>query len=432
LFVELMDRLRTRQPNYHARLHRGSPAAFRTRLARALAAGSASPALYNDDVIVPVLRARGLSEEDALGYTTVGCVEPVATGKSFLSTDAALLNLPGCLELALNRGCRFVGTKVEGARTGPAQACGSADELFALFAEQLEHVCARLMDDLQQVERANARWHPTPLTSMLLQGCVQSGRDASAGGALYNGSGIQGVGVVDVGDSFAALAQVVFREKLASMAEVVDACRTDFRGADALRARLRGAPKYGSDDRTADGWVARVMELLAATLGKRRNTRGGDYAAGYYAVTAHVAFGEVTGALPSGRQAGRPFASGISPESGLDRRGPTAALLSAASLPARAAMNGVNFNLQLPPWTVSDAHGPAWLGGLIAGGFAAGCMQMQVNVLDPKMLREARDEPGRYPGLLVRVSGYSAYFDDLSPQVKQEIIDRMVKTATAP
>ncbi len=424
LFVALMDELRTRQPNYHARLHRGSPPAFRARIAKALAGGSVSPALYNDEVIVPVLRARGIGEADAYDYATVGCVEPVAAGRSFFSTDAALLNLPLCFELALNGGRRFGQRRRIGAATPAAQHCRTTEEVIALFRTQLEFMVGRLLGDLRLIEEANARWHPTPLTSLLIDGCVAAARDASAGGARYNGSGVQGVGVVEVGDSLAAIDTVVFQAKRATMAELITACRGGFHGSDILRARLRNALKYGNDDPRADAFVARVMELFAATLAGRHNTRGGDYAAGFYSVTAHQAFGEVVGALPSGRLAGAPFSSGLSPSNGADRTGPTAALQSVARLPLHLARNGINVNLALDPWAVADAPGVRRLQELIDGGFAAGCMQLQVNVLSPEILRDARDHPGKYPGLLVRVSGYSAYFDDLSPEMKQEIIER--------
>jgi len=429
LFLELMDRLRTRQPNYHARLHRGSPPAYRTRIAAALGAGAGSPALYNDEVIVPVLQARGVTGADARDYATVGCVEPVAAGKSFLSTDAALFNVPLCLELALNRGRRFGHRRRIGSATRPAEDCQSTEEVMELFRVQLEFAVTRLLTDLRMVERANARWHPTPLTSLLVDGCLAAARDVTLGGATYNGSGIQGVGVIEVGDSLAAIDTVVFRTQRAAMAEVITACRQGFAGHDALRARLCNAPKYGNDDALADGWVARVVEQFSACLSGHRNTRGGAYAAGFYSVTAHQAFGEMVGALPSGRLAGTAFSSGLSPGNGLDRRGPTASLRSVASLPLHLARNGINFNLKLDSWVVAGPEGTQRLRALIDGGFATGCMQIQVNVLDPQVLIEARDHPGRYPGLLVRVSGYSAYFDDLSLEMKQEIIDRTLHLA---
>lgn len=424
LFLDLMDELRTRQPNYHARIHPSNPAGYRNRIARALAAGAVSPALYNDEVIVPLLESRGIPREEARDYANVGCVEPVVAAKSFFSTDAALLNLPLCLELALNRGRRFGGWGRRGASTPPVEGCRSIEEVVDLFRVQVAAAVSRLLRELRGVERANARFHPTPLTSALLRGCIDRGIDASAGGALYNASGIQGVGVVEVGESLAALESVVFRDRRATMREVVRALKRNFRSSEPLRARLRSAPKYGNDVPEADRWVGRVMEVFGGALRGEKNTRGGSYAAGYYSVTSHVAFGKVVGALPSGRLAGEPYSSGISPTNGMDRRGPTAALLSQAALPLGFAQNGVNFNLQLDPWIVAGEEGAERLRSLVDGAFAAGCMQMQVNVLDPKVLLDARDHPGRYPGLLVRVSGYSAYFDDLSPEMKQEIIHR--------
>ncbi|MBT3221382.1 MAG: formate acetyltransferase, partial [Proteobacteria bacterium] len=163
----------------------------------------------------------------------------------------------------------------------------------------------------------------------------------------------------------------------------------------------------------------------------RMNSRGGAIAPGYYSVTAHEAFGEKVGAMPSGRRNKTPFSSGISPTSGVRRSGPTAALKSMASLPLHRAQNGINFNLELAPWAVSGKRGSTTMQTLLDGGFKAGCMQMQVNVLDPAVLIDARDNPGKHPGLLVRVSGYSAYFDDLSPTMKQEIIDRTIYEMTS-
>jgi formate C-acetyltransferase len=417
-FLDAMDELRMRQPNYHARIHAGSPASYLERVAKMLRDGSGSPSLINDEVVVPMLEARGTSLVDARDYSPVGCIEPVACSSSFASTDAALVNLALPLEWVL--GTRWGG--VPGAR---ASRCTSLEELVQVFAKQVDHLVRNLIADLQAIERANARLHPTPLTSMLLRGCLESGTDSTAGGARYNASGVQGIGVADVADSLAAIDEVVFRRGLASMEELGTALAADFDGHDALRGHLLKAPKFGNDDPTVDRLANRVMGLFAASLARHTSTRGGAYAAGFYAVTAHVAFGETTRALPSGRLAGRPLAGGLSPANGADRLGPTAALASAARLDLRRhARNGVNVNLKLDRSTLAGEQGWKNLAGLVRGYFDLGGMQVQTNILDPKVLLEAREDPELHPWLLVRVSGYSAYFNDLSPEVKQEIIDR--------
>lgn len=420
LWLDLMAALRLRQPNLHARFHAGTPPALARRVAEVLGAGSVNPAVYNDAAIVPNLVAQGVPLAAARDYAVVGCVEPSVAGASYLSTDAALVNVPAAFAAALGLDAASGAAR----RRVAAASCAEMESLYVRFERALGAQLDRLLPVLGAIERGNAQWHPTPLSSLLLRGPMETGRDASAGGARYNGSGLQCVGAVDVGDALAALEQVVFVERAASLAEVLAACAADFNGHEALRARLRRAPKYGNGDARVDAWVGRVMRSFAAALQGRRNARGGPYVAGFYSMTCHQAFGEVIVALPNGRQRGEPLSSGLSPQSGMERAGPTAALLSQAALPLACAVNGVNFNLKLAPWVVRGAAGAARLQALIGGAFAAGCMQTQFNVIDPALLLEARDHPGKYPGLLVRVSGYSAYFDDLSPQMKQEVIER--------
>lgn len=423
LFLDAMDELRMRQPNYHARLHPKSPKRYLSRIAAMLRGGSGAPSLMNDGVVVPMLERRGVAAEDARDYSPVGCVEPAACGASFASTDAALVNLALCLERALD-------TRRGGARTGRLSRCHNIEDLLQRFCSEVDQLVDKLIRDLHAIERANAALHPTPLTSMLLRGCLDSGRDSTAGGARYNSSGVQAVGVADVADSLAAVDQVVFGRRLCTLEQLRAALRADFVGQEVLRAHLLASPKFGNDDPRVDALADRVMTVFSDALGRHSNTRGGPYLAGFYSVTAHVAFGETTGALPSGRRRGTPLANGLSPANGADRLGPTAVLGSVARRDlAGLAQNGINLNLKLDTTSLAGATGIAAIQSLIAGFFQQGGMQVQLNVLDPKVLLEARDHPDRHPWLLVRVSGYSAYFNDLSPAMKQEIIDRTLVRA---
>lgn len=424
-FLDAMERLRMRQPNYHARIHHQSPDAYVNRIARMLRDGSAAPSLMNDDAVVPLLASRGIPPADARDYSPVGCVEPAVCGKSFASTDAALVNIALCLEWCL-------GLKPGGTRTRRAASFRNMEEVKQAFAAQVEHMIAKLLRDLRAIERANARFHPTPFTSMLLQGCMERGVDSTAGGALYNSSGVQAVGVADVADSLAAMEQVVFEQRRCDMRTLVEALRRDFQGFETLRGYLLRADKYGNDRQGADRYADFVLKSFARALAGQGNTRGGPYLAGFYSVTAHQPFGQATGALPSGRRAGRPLANGLSPADGLDRLGPTASLNSTTSLDlAATAQNGIAVNLKLDTTSLRGETGVAALAGLVRGYFERGGLQVQMNVLDPRLLLQARDDPGSHPWLLVRVSGYSAYFNDLSPDVKQEIIDRSMHQGCA-
>ena len=248
--------------------------------------------------------------------------------------------------------------------------------------------------------------------------------DLTEGGALFNSSGVQGVGPADVADSLAALDRVVFRNRSFTMAEVVEVLKADFEGHPRLQAELLNAPKYGNDDAVADEYADLVVHIFHDALSRHRNTRGGPYVPGFYSVTTHVAFGKRVGALPSGRRAGQPLASSLGPANGSDRKGPTALLSSVARVDSRLMPNGCALNLRFDPGNLDDEKGTELLAGLIKGYFAQRGMQMQFNIIDPEVLEDARSNPGKYPGLVVRVAGYCAYFDDLPSSAKEEIISR--------
>ncbi|MFQ5420552.1 MAG: pyruvate formate lyase family protein, partial [Anaerolineae bacterium] len=423
IFLEIMNELQMRQPNYHARVHAGSAPAYLDKIHTVLAAGSNSPALYNDDVIIETLCKQGYTLEDARNYTGVGCVEPVSQGKSFASTDAALVNVPILLEMALNEGKRFGSLARAGAKTAPVARMTSMADVKSAFETQLRFQLTRLIADLQAVELANRRLHPTPLTSMLLDGCLESGQCSTAGGAAYNFSGVQCVGPADTGDALFAIETAVFQEQRLSLPELVKLLQRNIPDTRWL-AYLRGLAKFGNDEAAVDRWTLYVVDLFAGVLSEFENSRGGRYTTGLYSVTSHQFFGQVTGALPHGRQKGESFASGIAPVNGADRNGPTALLNSMNRFDFTRVANGINFNLKFDGYTLRGETGVAALGSLIKTYFRRGGMQVQVNVLDPKVLIEARDNPDLYPNLLVRVSGYSAYFNDLTPEMKDEIIRR--------
>jgi pyruvate formate-lyase/glycerol dehydratase family glycyl radical enzyme len=424
LFLDVMEQFGLRDPNYQARVHKDCPQPYLRRVVDVARKGIGFPALFSDEATIGALTSHGYPLEEARNYGIVGCVEPALPGKSFFSTDAGLFNLPLCLELALNRGRRFGKLRRLGAATADPESFTNIDQVIEAFRTQVDFMVARMIGDLQMMEKGNRDYHPTPFSSMLVDGCIESGKDVTAGGAIYNSSGVQGVGVADVADSLAALDEIVFRQKKYSMKEVRDALLTNFGNAPVLRAQLQNAPKFGNDNNLPDGYANLTAGIFHDALAKHKNTRGGNYVPGFYSVTCHVAFGKRTPALPSGRAAGEPLASSLGPSNGKDRLGPTALLNSVARVDSRLAMNGYALNLRFDPVTVAGDKGVNILSSLVKGFFSQGGMEMQLNILDPQTLEDARRNPGKYPGLVVRVAGYCAYFDDLPDSAKAEIITR--------
>ncbi|MBU1696797.1 MAG: formate acetyltransferase, partial [Proteobacteria bacterium] len=418
IFLEVMDELRMRQPNFHARIHANSPAKYIDRINTILGSGANSPALYNDDVIVETMKKHGYDIKDARNYTAVGCVEPVSQGKSFSSTDAALFNVPIILEMALNQGRRFGSVIRSGDRTKPVAKMNSMKEVKDAFESQLKYQMGKLKLDLQAIELSNRRNHPTPLTSALLEGCLNSGKCSTAGGALYNFSGIQCVAPADTGDALYAIDKAVFIDKVVSLPDLVKQLKLNINDVK-LFAYLKGLGKFGNDEAKVDKWTLYVVDQFIKVLNSfGNNTRGGKYVVGLYSVTSHVHWGKITGTLPSGRRKGESFASGISPANGMDKKGPTALLNSINRFDFTEIANGINLNIKFDHHVLRDKQGKAAMGSILKTYFRRGGMQAQVNVLDPKILIQARNNPELYPNLLVRVSGYSAYFNDLTLEMK--------------
>ncbi len=423
IFLDVMNSLRMREPNFHARVHAGSPEAYFDRLVCNLCEGSNTPALYNDDVIIETMCRSGYSLKDARDYSGVGCVEPIAPGRSFASTNAAMVNVPIILELALNQGRRFNSMVRSGVATMPASRMKTMVDVTEAFEAQLRCIIGRLMGDLRALEIANRDYHPTPFTSMLHEGCIASGKCTTAGGALYNFSGIQAVSPVAAGDALYAIEEMVFKDKKISLPELVRLLKKNIDDQKWL-AYMKGLKKFGNDDEDVDRWTLYAVEAFGKALEGFVSSRGGRYRMGIYSDTLHEYYGRVDGASAYGRRKGENFSSGIAPGNGFDRNGPTALINSLNRFDFRTIPNGINFNLKFYPHMLKGEKGRMVLSVLLKTYFERGGMQTQINVLDPDEMIKARDNPELYPNLMVRVSGYTVYFNDLAPAVKDEIIQR--------
>jgi len=424
LLLEIMGELQMRQPNFQARVHDDAPEHYLNTVYSTLTHGGNSLAVYNDGIIIPTMVKYGYSLEDARDYAPIGCVEPTCQGKSFASTDAVLFNVPVLIELALNQGRRFGSVLRSGAKTPHPEKMQTMKNVTDAFECQLRFMMKRMIRDLKHVEKAHTRFKPTPLSSMMIGGCLENARCSTAGGAEYNFSGIQCVGQVDAGDSLFAIERLVFLQKILSLSDLVDVLKKNISEPVTL-ARMKKLSAFGNGDSMVDRWTRYVIDTFAAVLeGFGKNTRNGLYITGLYSVTSHEYFGGVTSALPNGRRKGESFASGMAPVNGRDRNGVSALINSMNTIDYSKCPNGINFNIKFQKNMVAGEKGPSIIRAFLEPYFSRGGMQAQVNVLDRETLVQAKKSPELFPNLLVRISGYSAYFNDLTDEMKDEIILR--------
>ena len=412
-FMLAYDRMRLRQPNLHLRLHEGTPKSVRRLAAELIGKGGGQPALFDDARVIAALEEIGMPEVEARNFAIVGCVEWGVPYSSFPAAGAGFVSLPAILDEAL-RDDELCGD--------PAPAM---ERIWAAFSKHLEQTVAELVAGNDAIERAHWDFRPTPLLSLVVDGCIASGWDVTAGGARHDSTGIQGVGLADTADSLASIEALVVERGQLSLADLLGVIDEDFDCQEPLRRQiLEKLPKYGQDRGRPEYWADRVARAYAAAVRRHRNPRGGPYLPGFWSMTTHVGFGERLGALPSGRKAHHPFANGISPTNGADSRGPTASLRAAASVCGSHVGNGLALNESLDPQFARGPRGAALIDALTRGYFASGGMHVQYNVIDVEELIDAKLHPDRHRGLVVRISGYSAYFNDLTPAMQDEIITR--------
>jgi formate C-acetyltransferase len=431
LILDAYAQVLTREPAVHVRIHPATPEWFFQKSVELLQMGTSRPSFFGDTAVVRALQEAGMTREHARDYAVIGCVEMASQGRTYNSSDAALFNLPLCLELALNEGRRFHGkARIEGRRrfgapTPPVSTMKTFDDVLDAFRAQVRHGVDDMVKVIGWLEEVYRTIRPTPVNSILTEGCLETGKDVTWGGGLYDYTSIQAAGLADAGDSLYALKRIIFDQKRFSLDEFVGILQDNFRGREDLRVELASKlPRYGNGDPDVDHMTQLAADAFSDALSAHKNSRGGRYVPGFYSMTCHIGFGRVTGALPNGRPAGRRLSNGLAPVDGCDRMGPTAVLRSAASLDSRKWMNCHALNLKFDRQIVQGKTGRKALVSLLKNYFALGGMQVQVNILDTETLKAAKRDPASYPGIVVRVAGYCAYFNDLQPAVQDEIIER--------
>lgn len=426
LFLKAQDHIRLPQPNLTARLHKKSPDEFLGECTRIISLGTGMPQIVNDESIVPALERSGVSHEDAIDYALVGCVELSTQGNFLGWSDAAMFNMVKVLELTLNNGADMLTGEVTGLQTGLLTDHDNFEDLEKAYSEQIDFFVERMVRMCEVVEKMHQSHLPSPFLSSVIDDCISKGTDVTAGGAVYNFSGIQAIQAANVADSLQALYELVYVKKLTDRERMLEALRNNFRGYEILRQIcLNKVPKYGNDVPEVDERGAKWLKYFATSLGRFRNYRSGKYNLGLYTVSAHVPMGQNVAATPDGRLAGTPLADGgVSPMSGRDKEGPTAVLNSVSKLPFDLAANGSLLNMKFLPSLFKTEEDRENFCSLLRAFVDLKIHHVQFNVVSTEDLLKAKADPESYRGLTIRVAGYTAYFTELADDLQNEIIER--------
>lgn len=423
LILDVIEEMRLLQPSSMVQLSKKNPDQLIHRAARIVKTGFGQPSIFNTDAIVQELIRQGKTPEDARRGGASGCVEAGAFG-----TEAYILtgyfNMSKVLELTLHNGVDPLTGKQLGPKTGNPEDFKDFEQFMEAYRTMLRHFIDIKIAGSNIIEKIWATQMPAPFLSVIIDDCIANGRDYNAGGARYNTSYIQGVGLGTMTDCLTSIKHNVFDKQRFTMKQLLQMLSADFDGFDReLASLLFETPKYGNDDDEADQHVTKVFEAYFDAIDGRKSPRGATYRVEMLPTTCHVYFGSKIKALPDGRKAGKPVSEGISPVQGADRKGPTAVIKSAAKFD-HIKTGGTLLNQKFSPSFFKDEEAIKKIGQLIRTYFRMDGHHIQFNVVSADTLRKAQANPEQYSNLIVRVAGYSDYFNDLTPELQEEIICR--------
>jgi len=425
------------------RLHADTPQELKIKTANLIRLGTGEPKIFNDDVAIPSMLSSNVELPDARDYQVVGCVEPDPSGKAYGWKDCGHMNIARVLELAINDGrcyncgdncprwekCGAVGERL-GLATGSLADFTSFDQVLEAYDRQMEYWCDRQAALLNAVDIVHQALRPLPFLSILMDGCIENGKDITAGGTKYNFTGPQGVGIGTAGDGLATIKQLVFEEKRVTARNLLDAVKANWEGYEDLYAYVNGdrVHHYGNDDDYADELAKFAMDTWCKHIERRENARGGFFQPGAYSVTVNVAHGQLQWASVDGRKAFEPVSDCMGAVHTYccshDIKGPTAICKSVTKLDHARATNGTLLNWKFSPGALAGDTGRDCFIALIDEYIRRKGMHSQFTVASQDTLMAAQKNPDDYRDLLVRVAGYSAYFVELNKALQDDIIGR--------
>jgi len=425
IILDAYTHIKTVQPTFCVRIHENTSKDFLRKVGESIKEGT-SIALLNDQVMIPGLINRGFTLEDAREFAPIGCVEPQHPHKSFGSTNANQFNVVKCLELTLNNGVDMISRKPYGFKN--TIEITSYEDLWEEFKNQVRYFIDYMVKTMHYLDKAIAELTPQPFLSATIDDCLARGLDVTKGGALYNFTGPQLIGLATVADSLAVIKKIIFEDRLLPFKDLVQMLAKNFRGVYNGRKGtewreifINKVPKFGNDDDYVDKIAFEVAKFYCEEIAKHKNYRGGMYNPGIYSTTFHLALGIFTAASADGRKKTELLSNGLGPTSCMDKKGPTAILNSVKKLRNDLMTNGNSLILAFHPNTLKNEI----LLPLIQAFFKKdGGYQVQFNVVGKETLCNAQKNPSEYSGLVVRVAGYSVYFSELSKSAQDEIIAR--------
>ncbi|CAG36552.1 choline trimethylamine-lyase [Desulfotalea psychrophila] len=428
LLMDAVRHVKVYQPSVSTRVHNQSPQKYLKKIVDVIRAGMGFPAIHFDDAHIKIMLAKGCSIEDSRDYCLMGCVEPQKSGRLYQWTSTAYTQWPICIEMALNHGVPLWYGKQVCPDLGALESFDTYEKFDAAVKEQIKYVTKWTSVGTVISQRIHRDLAPKPLMSMMYEGCMESGKDVSAGGAMYNfGPGVVWSGLATHADSMAAIKKLVFDDKKYSLTQLNEALKAEFKGYDQLKADCLAAPKFGNDDDYAD---LIVNDLVNFTEREHRKfkTLYSVLSHGTLSISNNTPFGQLLGASANGRDAWMPLSDGISPTQGADFKGPTAIIKSVSKMPTDSMNIGMVHNFKLMSGLLDTPEGENGIITLIRTASMMGNGEMQFNYLDNDTLLDAQLHPEKYRDLVVRVAGYSAFFVELCKDVQDEIISRTMLT----
>lgn len=430
ILLKTTELMKLRDPSVNARYnYEKNTRQYRDRVSEVIVNTKAIPAFHNDVTDIKTLVNQGLTEEHARDFAIVGCVELAGSGRDYVASSSIMLNLSAAMEMTLFNGKRFItGDDQIGPETGDPSEFTCFEEFWEAFKTQLKWLFEQAIEINEFFGSVHQDILPTPLLSAFFEGPMEKGKDLIFGGALYNSSGASHVAFPDVCDSLNAIEYAVFKEKKMSMKQMVKGIRDNFASpeyAKYLEYLKNKIPRFGTEDPVALKNSQNLIRFIYDICQGHTNYRGGKYRPAYWTMTTHAGQGKLAGALPSGRRAHEVFSSGITPASQA-AQDLNAAFNSVAHLPAMEIPGGEALNIKYTPLSGDETREEyiKRFGDFVEAYFKKGGMQVQFNIQTYEKLIQAKNNPGLDPEMIVRVSGYSAYFNDLSDPMKDEMITR--------